>query len=73
MMLLSDKINRACWLHDRCYEKQKGKSYCDKVFCEKLDYLEAKYLPRINFCPIKSTCTAVTYFGDKAYEACQKD
>ncbi|CAJ0600801.1 unnamed protein product [Cylicocyclus nassatus] len=66
---IKDKINKACKKHDRCYEKQRGRTYCDRVFCDRLDELEDKYLSTPNLCPTTLMCKAVVYWGEKAYEA----
>ncbi|CAJ0599899.1 unnamed protein product, partial [Cylicocyclus nassatus] len=59
---IKDKINEVCWEHDRCYEEQSGRTYCDRGFCFKLDKLEDDYLPFFNFCPTTLMCKAVVYW-----------
>ncbi|KAE9555040.1 hypothetical protein FO519_001701 [Halicephalobus sp. NKZ332] len=59
------QFNSCCVDHDKCYDRQLGRSNCDKIFCKCLD----KAATGTFLCKwdAKKFCWVVKLFGGKAY------
>ncbi|KAL3998729.1 hypothetical protein ACH3XW_16205 [Acanthocheilonema viteae] len=59
-------INQCCINHDECYDEQRGRKYCDDVFCECL-HNATKLSPNCNKREGRLFCETVRFFGELAY------
>uniref|UniRef100_A0A1I7ZY88 Phospholipase A2 n=1 Tax=Steinernema glaseri TaxID=37863 RepID=A0A1I7ZY88_9BILA len=61
------KFDSCCKTHDRCYDRQRGRSKCDNAFCSCLAKA-AKGSWACEKVDSPAFCQAVKKFGDKAYK-----
>ncbi|EFO14547.2 hypothetical protein LOAG_13970 [Loa loa] len=59
-------INQCCIEHDNCYNEQRGRTYCDDIFCACLD-VATKSNQVCHKRYGKSFCALVRNFGEYAY------
>uniref|UniRef100_A0A183CEK5 Phospholipase A(2) n=1 Tax=Globodera pallida TaxID=36090 RepID=A0A183CEK5_GLOPA len=60
-----DEINSCCVNHDKCYSDQKGRTFCDNVFC---DCLQEAAGISVCWAIVKVFCEAVRVGGQEAYD-----
>nr|CAD2175344.1 unnamed protein product [Meloidogyne enterolobii] len=61
-------INNCCVSHDSCYDDQKGRKYCDDIFCECLEIASAGS-EECSKVDTKMFCDLVREFGQSFYNA----
>ncbi|KAL7070921.1 hypothetical protein ACQ4LE_010141 [Meloidogyne hapla] len=61
-------INNCCVSHDSCYDDQKGRKYCDDIFCECLEIASAGN-EECSKVDTKMFCDLVREFGESFYNA----
>ncbi|VDN28859.1 unnamed protein product, partial [Cylicostephanus goldi] len=63
---ISENVNQCCVYHDKCYDDQHGRKYCDDTFCSCLEQVTRGY----KVCHDENSvlfCSMVRQFGAHAY------
>ncbi|KAE9552420.1 hypothetical protein FO519_004361 [Halicephalobus sp. NKZ332] len=66
--IIKNRVNNCCFGHDNCYDDQKGRKYCDDVFCDCLSNVTVGY----KTCHEEDSpvfCDLVRELGESAYIA----